>query len=231
MVLIRWLGHAAFIVEVGESRILIDPWITNPLSPYRSVESFLKDYREVDFIVVTHDHGDHVGEAEELLRRCRNARIVAVFELAEELARKAGAVDRSIPANIGGFIKLGKDLGIVLTPAFHSSSRGSPTGVIIFGEGKAVYHAGDTGVFGDMRLIQELYKPVVAMLPIGGHFTMGIEEAVKAVELLKPSIVIPMHYNTFNVISADPNRFAELVKQRIPGVEIRILKPGEETRV
>ena len=231
MALIRWLGHSAFVIEVGGYRFLVDPWITNPLSPYRSVESFARDYPEIDFVVVTHGHGDHVGEAEELLRRYRKARIVAIYELAEEIARKAGAVDRSVPANIGGYIRLGPEIGAVLTPALHSSSTGSPTGVVIIGEGKSLYHAGDTGVFGDMKLIHELYKPVVAMLPIGGHFTMGVEEAVKAVELLKPSIAIPMHYNTFDVISADPNRFAALVRERVPGVDVRVLKPGESIKV
>jgi L-ascorbate metabolism protein UlaG (beta-lactamase superfamily) len=227
MVLIRWLGHAAFVINAGGATILVDPWISNPLSPYRSVDSFAKEYRFVDYIIVTHDHGDHVGEAVELLSRFKDARIVAVFELAEELAKRTGAGERSIPANIGGRVKLEKGLEVVFTPAFHSSTKGAPTGVVIFGEGKAIYHAGDTGIFSDMRLIAELYKPHVALLPIGGHFTMGVEEAVKAVELLKPRIVVPMHYNTFNVIVADPLFFAKLVKESIPGVEVKVLSPGQ----
>jgi L-ascorbate metabolism protein UlaG (beta-lactamase superfamily) len=227
MAVLRWLGHAAFVLKFGEATIVIDPWITNPLSPYRSVDSFVKEYPQIDYIVVTHDHGDHEGEAVELLKRYRNARLIAVFELAQDIGSRAKAEDRVIGANIGGPVKLEKGLQLVLTPALHSSTKGSPTGVVIFGEGKAVYHAGDTGLFGDMKLIGELYKPTVALLPIGGHFTMGIDEAVKAVELINPRIVVPMHYNTFNVIAADPNEFARKVKEKVPGVDVRILKPGE----
>jgi len=231
MALIKWLGHAAFVINISRATILIDPWITNPLSPYRSVDSFAKEYKFVDYIIVTHDHGDHVGEAIKLLSKFTNAKVVAVFELAEELAGKAGATERAIPANIGGRVKLEKDLEIVFTQAFHSSSKGAPTGVVILGEGKTIYHAGDTGVFSDMKLIAELYKPRVALLPIGGHYTMGIEEAVKAVELLKPRVVVPMHYNTFNVIMADPQLFARLVRERVPEVEVRILNPGQSLEV
>ena len=231
MVSIRWLGHAAFVISFRDVTILVDPWITNPLSPYRSIESFSKDYKRVDYIFVTHDHGDHVGDAEELMKRYKEAKIVAVYELAEGIAKRVGALDRAIPANIGGRIRLEKNLEAVLTPAFHSSSTGSPTGVIIIAENKAIYHAGDTGVFSDMRLLAELYKPVVALLPIGGHFTMGIEEAAKAVELIKPRIVIPMHYNTFNVISADPREFEKLVRERVPGVEVKILSPGQSIEI
>jgi L-ascorbate metabolism protein UlaG (beta-lactamase superfamily) len=227
MVLIRWLGHAAFIIGVDEATILIDPWITNPLSPYRSVDSFAKDYKSVDYIIVTHDHGDHVGEAAELLSKFKSSRIVAVFELAEELAKKVGAIERSIPVNIGGRVRLEKNLEVVFTPAFHSSSKGAPTGVVIFSKNRSLYHAGDTGVFGDMKLIAELYRPYVALLPIGGHFTMGIEEAVKAVELIRPRMAIPMHYNTFNAVFTDPQLFAKLVKERVPEVEVRILNPGQ----
>jgi L-ascorbate metabolism protein UlaG (beta-lactamase superfamily) len=231
MALIKWLGHAAFVINISRATILIDPWITNPLSPYRSVNSFAKEYKSVDYIIVTHDHGDHVGEAIELLSKFTNAKVVAVFELAEELAGKAGATERAIPANIGGRVKLEKDLEIVFTQAFHSSSKGAPTGVVILGEDKTIYHAGDTGVFSDMKLIAELYKPRVALLPIGGHYTMGIEEAVKAVELLKPRVVVPMHYNTFNVIMTDPQLFARLVRERVPEVEVRILNPGQSLEV
>ena len=227
MAVLRWLGHAAFVLKFGEATIVIDPWITNPLSPYRSVDSFVKEYPRIDYIVVTHDHGDHEGESVELLRRYRNARLIAVFELAQDIGSRAKAEDRVIGANIGGPVKLEKSLRLVFTPALHSSTKGSPTGVVIFGEGKAVYHAGDTGLFGDMKLIGELYKPTVALLPIGGHFTMGIDEAVKAVELINPRIVVPMHYNTFNVIAADPNEFARKVKEKVPGVDARVLKPGE----
>ncbi len=230
MARIRWLGHAAFLIEVDGWTIAVDPWITNPLSPYRSVEAFVKDVPKLDLIVVTHDHGDHVGEAVELLKRYPSAKIVAVYELANDIASKAGAQDRSIPANIGGPIKVG-NLKLVLTPAYHSSSVGAPTGVVIIGSSASIYHAGDTGLFAEMSFIGELYKPTVALLPIGGHFTMGIDEAVKAVELLKPKYVVPMHYNTFAVIQADPAEFERKVKEKGLPTEVKILKPGEELTI
>jgi len=109
----------------------------------------------------------------------------------------------------------------------HSSSKGSPTGVVISSREATIYHAGDTGVFGDMALIRELYSPRIAMLPIGGHFTMGVREAAKAVELLGVEVVIPMHYNTFPLIRADPKELADLVLKRGLKVDVRVLKPGE----
>jgi L-ascorbate metabolism protein UlaG (beta-lactamase superfamily) len=231
MLKLRWLGHAAFVVEVNGKVVLIDPWITNPLSPYRSIDSFTKDYHHVDLIIVTHDHGDHVGDSVELLRTYNKSRIVALYELAEEIARKANALDRSIGANIGGPVTIDNELTLVFTEAVHSSTIAHPSGVMIIGKNVSIYHAGDTGVFMDMKLIGELYNPTVALLPIGGWFTMGIKEAVKAVELIKPKYVIPIHYNTFNLIKADPKEFAKIVQEKVPGVTPIVLKPGEEIRI
>ena len=109
----------------------------------------------------------------------------------------------------------------------HSCSAGAPVGIIIKGKEATIYHAGDTGVFLDMQLIRELYQPDIALLPIGGHFTMGPIEAAKAVELIKPKVVIPMHYQTFDVISGDPETFRKEVEKRAPNVKVIILKPGE----
>jgi L-ascorbate metabolism protein UlaG (beta-lactamase superfamily) len=221
MARITWYGHAAFLVEVGGKKILIDPWISNPLSPV-SVDKI----PDPDYIIVTHDHGDHVGDSVKILRRSRNAKIVAIYELADHIASEAGAKDRAIGANIGGPISL-EGVTVYLTPAMHSSSKGSPTGVVIQSSETTIYHAGDTGVFSDMALIRELYEPRIAMIPIGGHFTMGIREAVKALELLRPSIAIPMHYNTFPLIKSDPRELVELASKRGLKVDIKILKPGE----
>jgi len=226
MARLRWLGHATFVFEIAGWRIVIDPWITNPVSPYRSLDAFVKEYPELDLIIVTHDHGDHVGDSVEILKRYPKAKIAALYELANHIAKESGAPDRAIPANIGGPVKL-NGLEIVFTPAHHSSTIGDPSGVVVLGEGKAVYHAGDTGLLAEMQLISELYRPAVALLPIGGHFTMGIREAAKAVELLKPKYVVPMHYGTFDVIKADPNEFAKLVRERVPETQVIILKPGE----
>jgi len=231
MLKLRWLGHAAFILEIGNRVVLIDPWITNPMSPYRSVEGFTKDYTNVDLMIVTHDHGDHVGDSVELLKIYRKSKIVALYELAEEIARKANAIDRSVGANIGGAVAVDEELTLVFTEAKHSSTIAHPSGVVVMSKDGSIYHAGDTGVSMDMKLIGELYNPTVALLPIGGWFTMGIKEAVKAVELIKPRYVIPMHYNTFNLIKANPEEFVKLVLEKVPNVKPIVLRPGEEVEI
>ncbi|MEM4788196.1 MAG: metal-dependent hydrolase [Ignisphaera sp.] len=230
MAKIRWLGHAAFVIELNNKIVLIDPWISNPLSPYRSIDGFTKDYNQVDLIIVTHDHGDHVGDSIELLKIYTNAKIVALYELAEDIAKKAKAINRSISGNIGGPIDI-EGISLVFTDAKHSSTLAHPSGVVILSRNFRVYHAGDTGVFLDMKLIGELYNPTVALLPIGGWFTMGIREAVKAVELIKPKYVIPMHYNTFDLIKTDPKEFLKLVREKVPDVEVIILHPGEKLEI
>ncbi len=223
MAVIRYLGHAAFDVKlVGfdgkEKRILIDPWLENPLSPVK-----VADYRgvRVDYIIVTHDHSDHLGNAVELASLTRGA-VVGVYEVAEKV--RAQGVE-AIGGNVGGVLSV-DDLFIVLTPALHSSSSGVPTGVVVGGSDARVYHAGDTGLFGDMALIGELYSPDIALLPIGGHFTMGVKEAVKAVQLLRPRVAVPMHYNTFPLIRADPGEFKKLVEALTPA-KVALLKPGD----
>ena len=118
-------------------------------------------------------------------------------------------------------------MSFALTPANHSSSRGAPAGMVIKGSEATIYHAGDTGIVSEMQLIGEIYKPDYALLPIGGHFTMDIHEALKAVELIRPKYVIPMHYNTFPLIKTDPNEFKKLVSEKVPEVNVVILKPGE----
>jgi L-ascorbate metabolism protein UlaG (beta-lactamase superfamily) len=225
MARITWYGHAAFLIETSGKKILIDPWISNPLSPI-SIDKI----PEPDYIVVTHDHGDHVGDTVRILRRSVNAKLVAIYELADHIASEASARERAVGANIGGPISL-EGITIYLTPAMHSSSKGSPTGVVIKSREDSIYHAGDTGVFSDMAFIRELYSPRIALLPIGGHFTMGVREAAKAVELLGVEIVIPMHYNTFPLIKADPNELVDLVRKKGLKTEVRIMRPGETITV
>lgn len=223
MGVIRYYGHSFFKLElIGldgvTKRVLIDPWAENPLSPVKP-----EDFRgkTINYIVVTHDHGDHLGNAIEIAK-FTGATIVGVYEIAM-YAEEQGV--KAIGGNIGGALKI-RDLEFILTPATHSSGRGVPVGVVIKGGDYSVYHAGDTGLFSEMSLIKELYSPEVALLPIGGHFTMGIREAVKAVELLEPKLVIPMHYNTFPAIQADPYEFKKLVEEKY-GVKVVVLKPGE----
>jgi L-ascorbate metabolism protein UlaG (beta-lactamase superfamily) len=223
MATLKYLGHSAFEVVLtgldgAEKTILIDPWIENPNSPVK-----LTDYegRKIDYILVTHDHGDHLGNAIEIAK-ATGATIVGIYELAL-YAREQGV--KAIDGNIGGRLKI-DDLNVVLTPAFHSSNRGAPTGVVVGGRDVTIYHAGDTGLFCEMRLIGELYRPDIALLPIGGHYTMGVREAVKAVQLIGPRIAVPMHYNTFPPIRADPEEFKRLVEATTP-TKVVVLKPGE----
>jgi len=220
MVKVKFLGHAAFLIE-GSRRILIDPFLSgNPQAAVKPEEV------EADLILVTHAHGDHIGDAAEIAKRT-GAKIVAMFDVANYIAQKAEGVE-VIGMNYGPTEVDG--VGIVQVPAWHSSSDGvhgigNPCGYIVRLDGKTIYHAGDTFVFLDMGLFSELYGPIdVALLPIGGHFTMGPKEAAKAVELLKPKKVVPMHYNTWPPISADPEEFKKLVGDK---AEVVILKPGE----
>ncbi len=213
---LKWLGHAAFELKLDEKLIYIDPWITNPKSPVK-----LDDISRADYIFVTHEHGDHLGESIEIAKKTGGT-LVSIYEIASKAQEQS--VKNVIGANMGGPIRL-NGLVAYLVPAFHT---GLPTGVIIQGKEATIYHAGDTAVFGDMALIRELYSPDIALLPIGGHFTMGVKEAAKAIELLKPNVVIPMHYNTFPVISADPNELLEIINRKGLTTKLVILNPGEK---
>ncbi len=233
MVRLRWFGHSAFEIVDGDTTILVDPWLSNPLSPVKPHEYS----GEPDLIVVTHAHDDHVGDAIELMRRFRGAKLAAIYELALHLQSRlgegaAGGEERFIGGNIGGPMRIpGLGEKVALTPAVHSSPVGAPTGALIFTRDGVVYHAGDTGLFAEMSLIGELYEPLVALLPIGGHFTMDVVQAAKAVEMLKPKYVIPMHYDTFPVIKADPEEFKRLVEKRAPSTKVVVLKPGESVEL
>ncbi|HII92285.1 MAG TPA: metal-dependent hydrolase [Methanosarcina sp.] len=225
---ITWLGHSAFLFE-AEKKLLIDPFISgNPLAPCSPEEL------NPDIIAVTHGHRDHLGDTIEIGKRT-GCRIISVHEVANYIKSKgvfAEGMGKGGTVNVGG-IKL------TMTEALHSSSidasgfsfdGGSPAGFILRINGHSIYHAGDTGVFGDMQLISELYEPELALLPIGDKFTMGIKEATKAVELIQPKIVIPMHYNTFDVIKQDPEEFKRAVEAK-GDTKVIIMKPGESIKL
>jgi len=221
------LGHSAFLLE-GRDRILIDPFLTgNPMA------STTADKVDCDIICVTHGHGDHLGDAVDIARRT-GAVVASIIEMSTWL-EKTGV--KSVGFNMGGTATI-RNTKITMVPAFHSSSIGAPglefsaamaVGMVI-DSGKVVYHAGDTCVFGDMKLIGELYKPDVALLPIGGFFTMDPRQAAMATGLINPKIAIPMHYGTWPPIEQDPKEFEKLAKKSSKA-KIVILKPGEHLEV
>ncbi|NJE25521.1 metal-dependent hydrolase [Thermococcus sp. MV5] len=221
MVRIRFLGHAAFEIEGEGKKILIDPFLTgNPTAAAKPEE-----FEKVDLILVTHAHGDHVGDSVKIAQRT-GAKIVAMYDIANYLVEGNAGIT-TIGMNYGPTKVDGVKL--VQVPAWHSSSDGkysigNACGYIVEFEGVKIYHAGDTYVFKDMELFAELYGIDVALLPIGGHFTMGPKEAAKAVELLRPKYVIPMHYRTFPPIAKTPEEFKDLVGDK---AQVIILKPGE----
>ncbi|CAB3287527.1 conserved protein of unknown function [Methanocaldococcus lauensis] len=213
--MITWYGHACFKVD----NVLIDPFVPNPLCnlPYDVI------MEGVDVIAVTHGHADHLGKAEEL-SKTYNVPVVTNHEISVYLCERGVNAEGM---NIGGTIEI-NGAKLTMVKAEHSSdisptiSGGVAAGYII---NDRVYHAGDTGVFGDMELIGEIYAPKIALLPIGGRYTMGIDEALVAIELLYPEIVIPMHYNTFPLIEVDVNEFVK--KAEALGVEVIVPMIGE----
>lgn len=212
---LRYLGHSAVRIE-GRKTVLIDPFLKdNPLATEKP-----KDIKEADVIVVTHDHADHIGDAFAIAKKT-GAVIVSQHEIAVA-AQAEGLVAEGM--NIGGPVTA-NGIKVWLTPAFHTCASGAPTGCVVeMPSGKRIYHAGDTGLFSDMALIGELLKPDAACLPIGGRYTMDITQAARAVDFLKVPVVIPIHYNTWPPIEADPQEFKRLVGNR---AQVVILNPGE----
>lgn len=201
---ITYLGHSCFEINVNDKKILIDSFLV--LSPDY-------DYLGVTDIFVTHGHADHLGSAIEISKKT-GANITAVFELANYCASKGANVNG---ISLGSWIEYGWGKAIAV-PAFHSSSTpegiysGCPCGYVFNIGGKVLYHAGDTCLNSEMKIIGELYEPDVAMLPVGGHYTMDIEHAVVAADWLKASGIIPMHYNTFDAIKVDISDFEREVR-------------------
>jgi len=215
---VTWLGHAAFKIELAGATVLVDPFLDkNPCAPVKA-----SDIVEADAVFVTHDHGDHLGDAFSICRNTK-ATFVATVELADYAEQNGVANVAGL--NIGGSFVV-KKVKFSVVQALHTASKGAPTGVVVEGGGKSVYHAGDTGLFGDMHLIGELYKPDLALLPIGGYYTMGAREAAEAVKMIGSKVVIPMDYKTFDVLAQSAGEFVKYAKKRAPGVKIVVLKPG-----
>lgn len=223
---ITWLGHATFRVETpGGKIILIDPWVMgNPACPTTE-----RTVKKVDVMLCTHGHFDHIGDAVEIAKK-HNPKVVGIPELCGWLGKKG--VKQTAEMNKGGTQTV-EDIKVTMVHADHSCGikdgdelvyGGEACGYVVeFSNGMKIYHAGDTNVFGDMKIIRELYAPEIAMIPIGDHYTMGPREAAFACNLLKPKTVIPMHFGTFPPLVGRPSDLKKLV----PDVEIREMKPGE----
>lgn len=208
---LRYFSHSCFLVETNKhQKILFDPFLDdNPTSPVKSEEI------EPHYIILTHAHSDHIGDTFKIAERT-NAKIICVFDLASYLTSKKQLDAYGI--GIGGAVdfEFGK---VKFTIAHHGSSIydgnyvGEAAGVLLTIDGKCIYHAGDTGLFYDMKLIGEMNSIDYMLVPIGGGYTMGVDDALKAVAFVIPKCVIPMHYNTFPGIEADPKEFVRMVKR------------------
>ena len=214
MLTYNYYGHACFQLDDGQNKILVDPFLTG--NPMASISE--KDV-VADYILVTHAHGDHIGDAPNIAVRT-GATVVGIPEIMEFGGQRVN----TIGMNLGGTVKT--EFGFVrMVPALHSSgiAGGVACGYVIGMGGKVIYFAGDTALFSDMKLIGERDKIDYAILPIGGHFTMDPIDAAKAVEFLGAANVIPLHYGTWDVINQNPEDLLKLVK----GTKVHIVKPGQ----
>lgn len=218
---VTFLGHSCVAISDGKHNLIIDPFLTG-----NDQASIKPEDVKADYILITHGHGDHFGDTL-AIAKSNNATVIASYELAHLCAGEGCEMH---PMHIGG----GHDFPfgrVKMTIAQHgggygedgSRYTGPPVGLLVTIGGKTIYHAGDTGLFLDMKLIGELSSIDLAFLPIGDNFTMGIDDAVRAVEFLNPKKVVPMHYNTWPIIAADPKVFAD----KVGGDIVTVLKPGE----
>ncbi len=226
---VTYLGHSGFkLVSPKGVVIYIDPFLSkNPKTPTE-----MKTVEKADLILVTHGHADHLGDTLVIAGKT-NARIIVIHDLGIYLTNKGAK--NVVRMNKGGTYT-SHGIAITMVDAIHSSSvmegdqiiyMGEPAGFVVrFENGFTIYHAGDTGVFGDMKIIGELYKPELSLLPIGSHFTMDPREASYAARLLGSKYAIPMHYGTFPVLTGTPEEFSRLMKE-VPETKVLVLKPGE----
>jgi len=224
---LTWFGHSAFLLKAPLGRsVLIDPWLENPKAPPGA-----KAMTPVDLILVSHGHSDHVGNTIEIAQRT-NATVISIYEISLYL-QKQGVVNAQ-GMNKGGTMSV-DGLKVTMVDAKHSSDldvggtvvpAGEPAGFVVeFENGFRIYHAGDTAVFGDMRIIADLYKPQLAILPIGGLYTMDPREAAYACTLLKPKYVVGMHYGTFPVLAGTPTELKKHLPASLRKIVVE-LEPG-----
>ncbi len=213
---ITFLGHAGFRLDDGNQQLIIDPFLSgNPVAKHRPNDLTCQ------YIALTHGHSDHFGDTIEIARK-NDATIIAAYEICNYVASKG--IEKVEPANPGGRIQTSFGW-VALTQAFHSSSldgqyMGLACGLVVNIGGVTLYHCGDTALFSDMKMIGELYKPDIAMIPCGDRFTMGTDHATRAAELIQPRYAIPIHYKTFGALAQDAGGF------KPNGVQVKEMEPG-----
>jgi len=224
---ITWLGHSTVLVQTPRgTNILIDPFIEqNPKYP-RGFEL----PQRIQYILLTHGHGDHISDAAPVARK-HNSNVVAIYELAAFIGQQG--VENTTGMNIGGTVQL-EDVAVTMVEAKHSAGAQGKDGtqyagiaagfVLTVTDGPVLYHSGDTTVFSDMKLIKELYRPELVMLPIGGFYTMGPREAALAARFLEPKAILPIHFGTFPPLKGTPDELADFLKGAIEVIKIA---PGE----
>jgi L-ascorbate metabolism protein UlaG (beta-lactamase superfamily) len=224
---ITWLGHATVLVQTPKgTNILIDPFIEqNPKYP-----KGFELPQKISYVLLTHGHGDHISDAVPVAKK-HKSNVVAIYELAAFIAEQGA--ENTTGMNIGGTVQL-EDVAVTMVEAKHSAGAQGKSGtqyagvaagfVLTVTGGPVLYHSGDTTVFSDMKLIKELYRPELAMLPIGGFYTMGPREAALAAQFLEPKAILPIHFGTFPALTGTPDELAHLLKGAIEVIKIA---PGE----
>lgn len=222
---ITWYGHSNVLISEDGVSVLVDPFfVGNRFAPHWG------DIPAPDIVAVTHDHGDHLGQAVEIAK-ATGASVACIVELAGYFTERgipsSQILNHGMGWNIGGAVEE-KGVRLTMTQAFHSANMGVPVGFVIeMPGGHTVYHAGDTGIFGDMALIGEQFALDIAMLPVGGVFTMDGKAAARAAALLKSSYAMPMHYGTFEVLAQSPEAFTEALSFEAPKCRPLLLQPGQ----
>jgi L-ascorbate metabolism protein UlaG (beta-lactamase superfamily) len=243
---LTWYGQSGFkIVTPGGKTLLIDPWLTNPV--FDKGKETLAALKNVDLILLSHGHSDHVGNAVEIGKITR-AKLVATFDLSAAMVTALGypneLADIATTGHFGGTLHLlDGEVSVTFVPAWHGAGvtrddnsppiyGGNPSGLIVaLRDGPTFYHTGDTDLFSDMALVSRFHKIDIMLVCIGDHFTMGPARAAEAVNLVGPRIAIPMHYGTFPVLTGTPEAFGEELKKREVKTELRVLKVGETIKL